>query len=72
MTKLLEKRVSQKGDPIPVKPEAERRRLEEMREREFLRAQGVAEEDLPKLTSQFVSRVLPFSLPGSFIEFTGA
>jgi hypothetical protein len=37
-----------------VKPEAERRRLEEMREREFLREQGVKEEDLPALTSQAV------------------
>jgi hypothetical protein len=42
--------------PTPaVKPEAERRQLEESREREFLREHGVKEEDLPKLTSQAVS-----------------
>jgi hypothetical protein len=40
-----------------VKPEAERRRLEESREREFLREHGVKEEDLPKLTSQAVSNI---------------
>ncbi len=54
LTKLLEERVSQKGDPMPVKSQAERRRLEEFREREFLKSQGVAEKDLPGLTSQNV------------------
>ena len=43
-------------NPEPaVKPEAERRRLEESREREFLIDCGVSEEDIPKLTSQAVS-----------------
>jgi hypothetical protein len=48
--------ISSNSNPKPaVKPEAERRRLEESREREFLREHGVKEEDLPKLTSQAVS-----------------
>ena len=47
---------------VAVKPEAERRRLEETREREFLREQGVKEEDLPKLTSQTVRNTYAHNL----------
>lgn len=56
LTKLLEERVAKEGDPMPVKSDAERRALEEKREREFLKSQGVAEKDLPALTSQDVRR----------------
>jgi len=42
-----------RGDKVPPrKSDKERQELEERAERDFLRAQGVAEKDLPALTSQ--------------------